>query len=90
MMILRKILKTWIGLFLLIVFLSTFLFAEGKKAASPAPPQSQKEFDQNGPPATTSGNLFSSPMPPSREKTGNINPLIPPPLNIPEEHNTGG
>ncbi len=61
-----------------------------KKGRPPAPPEAQKEFDQNEPQATSSDNLFSSPMAPSREKTGYTNPLIPPPLNIQEEPNTGG
>ena len=90
MIILRKLFKIGVWLLFLILLLSTLLLAERKKAVSPAPPEAQKEFDQNEPRATSSGNLFSSPMAPSRERTGYTNPLIPPPLNIQEEPGTGG
>ena len=72
MIILRKIFNIWIWLFLLILLLSTLLFAEEKKAVSPAPPDAQKEFDQNEPKATSSDNPFSSPMAPSKGTTGNL------------------
>ncbi len=85
-----KLFNTLLWAILLIFLLAVSLFAREKKTPFPAPPETQKEFDQNGPHATSSGNLFSSPMAPSREKTGYTNPLIPPPLNIQEEPNTGG
>jgi hypothetical protein len=90
MITLRKIVKIWVGFFSLILLLSTLLFAGGEKAVSPALPDAQKEFDQNGPKASSSDSPIFSPMPPSKEKTGYLNPLIPPPLNIQEEPNTGG
>ena len=90
MIALRKIFDIWIGLFLLILLLSTLLFAEERRAVSPTPPGVQKEFDQNESKATSSDNPFSSPMAPSKGTTGNHNPLIPPPLDIQEAPDTGG
>jgi hypothetical protein len=85
-----KILKILAGLFLLIMLLVTSLLAEKKKTFPPAWPDSQKESDQNGPNAASSDPPIFSPIPPSRGKAGNLNPFLPPPLNIQEEPNTGG
>jgi hypothetical protein len=81
--------KSLIKLFIILVWfiflislLATSLFAQEKKT--------QKEFDQIEPQATSSGNLFSSPIAPSKEEAGYPNPLMPPPLNIQEGPNTGG
>ena len=87
---LQKIFKTLVWPFFLVLLSSSFLFAEEKKTLPPARPEAQKECDQNEPKATSSDSSISSPMAPSKEKTGNLNPLPPPPLKIQESPDSGG
>lgn len=75
---LQRSFKILIGLFGLILLLSTFLFAEGKKTLPPAPPEAQQDCDQNEPKALSSDSSISSPMGPSKGKTDNYNQLTPP------------
>ncbi|OGP49930.1 MAG: hypothetical protein A2Y79_03040 [Deltaproteobacteria bacterium RBG_13_43_22] len=86
----QKFFKTLAWSLGLLMLLTAFLFAEEKKTLPPAPPDTQKECDQNEPKPTSPDSSLSSPIVPAKGKNRNPDSLTPSPLKVQENTDSGG